>query len=129
MATDGPTPPDCDPEASLAQKIKQALMGKTEDEQVVAIPDVPTEEELVEALKPHRSEIAEADEWRPLAHHVRGLILACIKGSRSQDNFVFVEQGVEVYGPYKDRMVRILDKDVCSTCRGEFNATSSRYRK
>lgn len=49
---------------------------------VVAIEQVPSIDEIAEALKVHRSAITEADEWRPLARHVHGLIRACLAGAR-----------------------------------------------
>lgn len=53
--------------------------------EVVAIEYVPSVEELVNALRLHREEIIAADEWRPLADHVQGIIRACLKGRGVED--------------------------------------------
>lgn len=45
---------------------------------------LPSLNEIENALQVHRSEVKEADEWRPLAKHVHDLIVACVEGSRKQ---------------------------------------------
>jgi hypothetical protein len=46
---------------------------------------VPTEETLESFLRYcYRPIVVEADDWRPLAKHVRAMILACIKGDREE---------------------------------------------
>lgn len=74
--------------ASLIDKQAEALenMATLVEElgHVVSITEVPSVDELVEALRPHRQEILHADEWRSLANHVRQLILACVKGSEQK---------------------------------------------
>jgi hypothetical protein len=38
-----------------------------------------TRELIIDALRPHRAEIVEADEWRPLADHVLGLMYIAVR--------------------------------------------------
>lgn len=47
---------------------------------VAALRTLPTVDELAAALRPHGPVIREADEWRPLAQHVLGLMRGAVAG-------------------------------------------------
>lgn len=66
---------------SVVQQLFGALEKLATDPGIVDIWPIPSRDEIVQAMRPHKSEIFEADEWRPLAEHVRGIVRACIKGA------------------------------------------------
>lgn len=65
---------------SMACHREEEVAEEMDMDVVVSIDKVPTRDELVSTLTLHREEIREADEWRPLAEHVRGIIRGCIMG-------------------------------------------------